>query len=213
MERSKTGLNSAAIVIWLLVQLAALTACAARITFWARSPAAGEQLALAVMLCVQVGTSAVIFPYLLSDRSSTILAIVTGWPLAQLAAYLSDASLTQATGGELYVSAWLLGLAFYSPLLRSESAKLIGAALAGMIAIGGSLVLYLRLEFAAGASAAVQSIAWFGPVEGALSQIWPTGSSAGSIVAWAIPAALIAIGAGLNFAIWKRRDNSRQVIH
>ncbi len=140
MERSKTGLNSAAIAIWLLVQLAALAACADRITFWARSPAAGEQLALAVMLCVQIGASAVIFPYLLNGRGSTILAIVTGWPLAQLAAYLSDASLTQAAGGELYVSAWMLGLAFYSPLLRKESAKLIGAALATMVTLGGPLI-------------------------------------------------------------------------
>jgi hypothetical protein len=209
MERSKTGLNSAAIAIWLLVQLAALAACADRITFWARSPAAGEQLALAVMLCVQIGASAVIFPYLLNGRGSTILAIVTGWPLAQLAAYLSDASLTQAAGGELYVSAWMLGLAFYSPLLRKESAKLIGAALATMVTLGGPLIFYLRLEFAADASVPLQSFAWFGPIDGALSQIWP----GQSIVAWAIPAAMIAFGAGLNFVIWKRRDRLRQVIH
>jgi hypothetical protein len=107
----------------------------------------------------------------------------------------------------------MLGLAFYSPLLRSESAKLIGAALATMIALGGPFILYLRLEFAADAGVPLQSLAWFGPVDGALSQIWPTGSSVGSIVAWAIPTALITIGAGLDFAIWKRRDRLRQVIH
>ena len=213
MERSKTSLCVPALVIWLSVQVAVLALCADRVTFWARSPAAAEQLALAAMLCEQIGTSALIFPKLLGSRRSTILAIVTGWPLAQLAAYLSDASPSHAAAGEVYVSAWMIGLSFFSPLVRTESAQLIGAAVAAMIGLGGPVALYLHLEFAAPAAAPSQSLGWFGPVTGALSQIWAAESRAGSILAWTWPVGIIAVGAAVNFSIRKRRDKSRQVIH
>ena len=198
-----------ATAIWLCAQIAALAACADRIVFWARSPAAVEQLALGVMLTAQIGVSALLFPYLLGNKGSTLLAIVTGWPMAQLAAYMADASRRQLLLGELYVSCWVIGLCLFSRLLRSEWAKLIGAALAAMIALGGPLIFYLRLEFAAGGNLSHDSFSWFGPIDGALSQISP----GGCVTAWSIPAAILIVAAALNFAELKRRDRLRQVIH
>jgi hypothetical protein len=201
-------ISGIALAVWLAVQLATLGAGAGRLQFWARAPDAGEQLALLYMVAAQVVAGSLLFPYLLADLRCTILAIVTAWPMAQLAGIVSDTSAPLFAIAEVYVSMWLLGLFFWSAILRSDWSKLLGAAIATMFAIGGPLLFYLRSEFADGANFSPQSYALYGPVSGVISLIVDGPAN----LAWAIPVILNIIG-GAIFFIWKQRIISRQVIH
>jgi hypothetical protein len=168
---------------WLGVQLAALGLCAMRVMFWARAPSAGEQLALDAMLAVQVAASALLFPLLLRDLRFTIFAVVSAWPLGQLAAFLADAQPLQWARAELFVTLWLVALHLWSRVLRDPWTKIFAAAVAAMLSLGGPLLWYLRLDFRdAGAQPRVGDLAVFGPLTGAISQSIPDASRA---IAWA----------------------------
>jgi hypothetical protein len=181
--------------------LAALIVAATRVQLWVRAPAASEQLALAYMLAGQIAAASLLFPALLASLNSTILAIATAWPMAQLAAYLSDSNALQCLLGELYVSAWLAGLHLWARVLEKDWLKISGAAIAAMISIGSAALLYLRMEFGGATSGATlqPNAAFFGPISEVISQL----SSNAPKIAWMFPAIAIIIGATLKILKWK----------
>jgi hypothetical protein len=142
---------------------------------WAREPRAGEQFALFVMLAAQAGAAALLFPLLLQNIRSTILAVAAAWPLAQLAAFLADAQMNQWMAGELYVSIWLVTLHLWARAMQNQNSwtRLLAAAVAAMLSLGGPLLWYLRNEFGEGGQAQAQRFPAFGPIAGAISQIVP----------------------------------------
>lgn len=205
--------SAAAIVIWLTVQLAALGICAQRAALWARAPQATEQLALIVMLAVQIGTSALIFPHLLGTARATILAVASGWPMALLAAEMSDASCAVLIRSETYVSIWLVSLHLYTRALPTPRAKLLASAVAALISIGGPVLWYLRMEFSIdGPQPGLDSLPAFGPISGAISQT----VARINYESWIELATIFCIGA-LAFKgaprIFRNSHPSRQVIH
>jgi hypothetical protein len=201
---------AAALVIWLAAQLAALGICACRAMLWARAPRAGEELSLFVMLAMQIAMSALLFPHLLGNLRSTIPALATAWPMAQLAAYLSDAPATHLVLAELYVWAWMIGLALWARILSTAWAKLLGIGIASMLSLGGPVLWYLRADFGRDDSQLpFWSMSMFGPICGAISQIVPKGS----IVGWTIPASVFAVALVGYFLKRTRQGISRQVIH
>ncbi|MGD0463584.1 MAG: hypothetical protein ABSB74_13950 [Tepidisphaeraceae bacterium] len=184
------GPVAAALAMWLGVQVGALGLCAMRVMFWARSPRAGEQLGLIVMLATQIAAASLLFPLLLQNRRSTVIAVVTGWPFAELAAFLADAQRRQWMASEVYVSVWLVTLHLWAGFVRHSWARLFAMAVAAMLSLGGPLLWYLRSEF--GESVATGGLAIFGPITGALSLVVPDSSIRG---AWAMLALLFAGGA------------------
>jgi hypothetical protein len=163
--------SAAGLVIWLTIQLAALGMCAARTTLWARAPQATEQLALVVMLAVQIGTSALIFPHLLGTARATLLAVASGWPMALLAAQMSDASWAVLFRSEIYVSFWLISLHLWTQALPAPRAKLLATTIAATLSLGGPVLWYLRMEFSNdGQQPGSDSFPAFGPLAGAISQ-------------------------------------------
>ena len=209
-QQDNHGAPVISLAIWLAAQVAAIGACAARTMLWVRSPRASEQLALAVLLGVQIGVASLIFPHLLRTIRSTLLAIVSAIPLAQLAAALADASSAALIRGELCVVLWLIALHLWLRSMRSSWLQLFAIALGAMVSIGGPLLYYLRLEFAVGtsvdshlstASANLSTPIFFGPIAGAISQTIPDPGVSAIVVL------LIVCGvAGLNLIrqpIWK----------
>lgn len=169
---SKTGnIPAAGIVIWLALQLAALSVSAGRVPLWARAPRADEQSALALMLAVQVAASALMFPHLLGTIGSAVLAIASSWIMGLLASFLSDASAESLIAGEAYVSVWLVSLLIWNKALCVRNEKLIGTAIAGMISIGGPVLWYLRADFSTSAPPSFNSLSAYGPICGA---VWQT---------------------------------------
>jgi hypothetical protein len=209
-DQPTPGSAAAALVVWLGTQLAVLGICAGRAMMWARAPRAGEQLALFVMVAMQIAMSALLFPHLLGNLRSTIPAIATAWPMAQLAAYLSDAPASHLVLAELYVWAWMIGLHLWLRLLPTAWSKLLGIGIASMLSLGGPVFWYLRADFGRDDSQLpLWSMSIFGPICGAISQIVPEGSKLG----WTIPASVFAAGLLGCFLKRTRREISRQVIH
>jgi hypothetical protein len=209
-DQTTPGAAAAAMLIWLGAQLAALGICAGRAMLWARAPQAGEQLALFVMLAMQIAMSALLFPHLLGSVRSTIPAIVTAWPMAQLAAYLSDAPATHLVFGELYVCTWMIALHLWAGILPNPWSKLLGIGIASMLSLGGPVLWYLRADFSRDDSQLpLWSMSMFGPICGAISQVVPGGSNLG----WTIPASVFAAGLLGYFLKRTRWEFSRQVIH
>ena len=184
------GPVAAALATWLGVQVAALGLCAMRVMFWARSPQAAEQLGLFVMLSAQVAAASLLFPLLLQNHRSTMIAVVTAWPFAELAAFLADAQRSQWKAGELYVSVWLMTLYLWAGVLRNSWARLFAMAVAAMLSLGGPLLWYLRGEFGDGGQIVTGSLFTFGPIGGAISLLTP--NSLGS--AWVMPAIIFLSG-------------------
>jgi hypothetical protein len=199
-----------AVGAWLAVQLAALGLCAVRAAFWARAPHATEQLALYAMLAVQVGVSAILFPLLLRNLRWMIFALVTAWPLGELAGFLADVSVRRFAMAELFVSLWLVMLYFWSRLLRTTWMKVFGAAIGAMLCLGGPLLWYLRLEFrAGGGEPQLGELSAFGPITAAISQSIPSASRAISWGWMAIPM-IVAL-----LLMWRVpvRDHRHPLIH
>lgn len=189
------GLSATAMAAWLGVQLAALGVSAFRFRIWARQPQAAEQSALAMMLITQIGVASLIFPLLLRNIRSTIVAVTTAWPLAFLASFLADADVGSVVRGEAYVSAWLVGLFLIGRTVRGERGQLAAIAIAGMVALGSPSLWYLRADFNPDVSATTNSMIFFGPIGGALSQIFPDHSSNAE---WTYPSGLLACGVVCN---------------
>jgi hypothetical protein len=210
--RRVSGAPAAAWVVWLAVQLAALGICAARTTLWARSPRASEQLALAVILAVQIAASSLLFPYLLRTWRFTLLAIVTALPLAQLASVLADASTSALLRGELYVIVWMIALRFWSCAILTDWSKLLATGFAALLALGAPLLWYLQLDFGR-ESPPDQNISTqqviFGPVGGAISQI----RDLPPMSAWIIVGIVFLAGGYVFIGLRVNRNFSQQVIH
>ena len=178
------------LVIWLAVQVCALAVSAARIRLWASAPQASEQLALAVLLAAQIGSASLLMPRLLASGRSTLIAIVTAWPLGELASFLADQPLARFIAAQAYVSVCLLGLYCWTRVIRRPTAQLYASALAIMASAGGAVLWYLHLEFATGVGGMQWSSAsLFGPVLGAISLLCP-----GNVTwrPWVIPGGILA---------------------
>ncbi len=164
--------------LWFAAQIGAIALAASRVPLWAQSPAASEQLALAYVLAVQIGVSALLFPQLLHGFRTTIVVIATAWPLALLASFLADAPIEKFIIAQAYVTLWLIALHLWARLLNNSTQKLYASAIVCMLTFGGALFLYLHLDY--GNSSPIHI--WpedllAGPMIGAISQTIPTKSS------------------------------------
>jgi hypothetical protein len=180
-----------AIAVWLLIQLIVLVLCAARVALWYRAPEPLERLAVEHMLVAQVVASSLLFPWLMRNLMTAACVILTSAPFVLLAGMLAEAGLSSAARAWGYVALWLAGLAACTETLQTRRAKLVGVALAGVLAVGVPLVRYLESEFHALPHAQPAALRWLNPVAGALSQLRP---APGDNAWWVLPFALVAAG-------------------
>ena len=194
------------LLFWLLIQVGALTLAAGRVPLAARYPIAGERYALDLLLAVQVGFAAMLFPWLLRDLSTAVMAIASCWPALALAVMLS--SLKPGTlviaGG--YLTLWLASLTAWRFALANEKSQMIGTAVAATWAIGGPVVWYLRAEFNSPMQSALNPGPFFGPLTGALTQI---GASGARLSDWLVLAMLFFLGCAAT--VMTHRARSRRV--
>jgi len=139
------------LLLWLVIQFAALSLPAAQVKLWANFPAPAERMALMEMLFVQIFAAALLFPYLLRGQTLAGIIVMASWPFTVLAAYLSAEQqdwliVTLAA----LVTSWLLCLAICNRILVSVAHQLLGVALASCLVLGAPLLWYLHLEFNAG---------------------------------------------------------------
>lgn len=147
--RGKSGATRP-LLIWLLVQLAALALAAGRVPLWARFPQPGELLALQFLVAAQTAAASMCFPFLLRDRRTAACILATGWPMALIAGGLAAAPLSRICTAEAYVGLFLVVLTIWKIPLRSSMSQSCGAAVASLWTVGGAMLVYLRAEFAQG---------------------------------------------------------------
>ena len=156
-------------MVW---QLTALGLSAFRIPLSAHYPAAAEQWAMGLMLVSQIAGSAALFPILLRDAKSTLIAIALAWPICELASFLADANLKTFESGELYVSVWLITLYLWNRFTTRAIAPIYLSSLVALLTFGGPLFAYLHAEFNPTPSSGIWPHPEFlGPIVGVLSLI------------------------------------------
>src|SRR2546423_769380 len=100
------------LLIWLLLQGAALLVAVLRIPLSAGYLVAGERSAIYLLLAVQMGGMALLFPLLLRDWRSSAALASSSLPFIAIAAVMSSLSAASSVTASVYVIAWLAGLAF-----------------------------------------------------------------------------------------------------
>ena len=196
----KPARPSGPLLVWLLVQIGALGIAAGRIPLAARYPETGERLALDLLLGFQVGFSSLLFTWLTRDLNSTVMCIVSCWPMLALAVMLSALPPTAlpVTGG--FVTLWFATLAIWRMAFRTDSARAIATSIAASWVIGGPVLWYLRGEF--NSQSEVFPAPLYGPLTGALAQIQSAGFRAAD---WMI-LGLLLIAGGITAALRRNRN-------
>jgi len=154
------------VLCWLSLQLTALSLSAMKTPFSLQFPRPEERMALEEMLFLQVGAAALFFPWLLRDRRTIAMIVITSWPFTVLAGMMSaQIDPMKIAGPATLVSGWIIGLALCNSALRHRRARFVGIALAAALAFGGPLLWYLRAEFRDGVpNSNWKPNGWLGPI-------------------------------------------------
>src|SRR5262249_34502886 len=113
---------------------------------WATFPASGESLALTQLLIIQLIASSLLFPFLCKIRQSTIAILLASFPALALAGYLSQAGSASVLAAAVFLTLWLIGLAGWREVVKTERSQLIAICIASSLTVGGTAVVYLARE-------------------------------------------------------------------
>ena len=134
------------LLLWLSIQILAFAFCAMRVPFYALKsfPFPGEQLALPVMLFVQITAASLLFPYLMRDFRCAMLVNAAGWPFTLLAAELGGHSIPFLMFmTALYVGGWNFGLYTWAAAFNFPRGRAMGIFVATFLACATVLVRFL----------------------------------------------------------------------
>ena len=164
--------SAAGLVIWLTIQLAALGMCrAADHVVGPRSSSHGTTGSRGNAGRADRHFRPRFSPTSWAQLRATLLVVASGWPMALLAAQMSDASWAVLFRSEIYVSFWLISLHLWTQALPAPRAKLLATTIAATLSLGGPVLWYLRMEFSNdGQQPGSDSFPAFGPIAGAISQ-------------------------------------------
>jgi hypothetical protein len=156
------------LIVWLILQAAAFALAAARVPLSAHYPQAGERLAIDLVLAVQIGGSAALFPMLMRTRRSAVVTVCSAWPFIAFAAVLSALPTGRVLAVAGFITAWLVVLAIWNAVLTIAKWRLVASAIAVLVTVGGALLGYLHVEFAAPGAASPPADGRYGPLLAAL---------------------------------------------
>jgi hypothetical protein len=179
---------AAPLFVWLVIQLLALSLGVCRVPLAARV-VQPEQFALHVMLVTQVIASAMLFPFILRDVITSAMAILAVAPFVQLASYVSEIPLPNASLAGAYVAMWMLALAMSKSILQTPRGEMLAVACATALSLGGAIVWYVGAEEMESGQIAWPVDALFGPILGVIAQLHAPTSAA--LIAWAWPVLIL----------------------
>jgi hypothetical protein len=137
---------AAPLLLWLLIQLLALTLAAARVKLWARFSTAGEVYALDELIVAQFLASSLLFPFLCRSSRSALAMTLSSVPMIALAGFLSWSTLEQCGWIALNLALWLAALGTWWRVVEGSPFDLIAVAIASVMNIAGPIVVYLSTE-------------------------------------------------------------------
>jgi hypothetical protein len=186
------------LLLWFVVQLAALLLSALRVPLAAQFPQPAEFQAVRVLLAIQFAWVAIVFPMLLINWRMAVLALASAWVMLALAAGLSAWTFTLVLPAAGYLAVWIIVLWTWRAGLVSAGQQSFAAAVMATYFIGGALLWYVQLDFG------VTSPAPASLVNGPLLMIVanPQHPPAGG---W-ILAAVMEAAALIVLMVWRRRN-------
>lgn len=144
--------STAPLLLWLLIQLGAILLVVLRVPLAAGYPEPAERLAPHLLLAVQVVAAGMLFPFLLRDWRAAVQVIATAVPFQLASGYLAGIEARAMLPAMAFCLSWILLLALWRPSLGTARARMLGVSVATCLTLGGGILHYLRLEFAAGSS-------------------------------------------------------------
>lgn len=141
------AVSAAPLLLWFVVQLAALLLSALRVPLAAQFPRPAEFQAVRVLLAMQFAWVAILFPLLLINWRMAVLAIASAWVMLALAAGLSAWTLTLALPAAGYLAVWIIVLWTLRAALVSAGQQMFAAAAMATYFTGGALLWYVQLDF------------------------------------------------------------------
>jgi hypothetical protein len=137
---------SSSILIWGVIQIALLGICASEIPFWLHHPFPRESVAIQVLWCGQLLSTAMLFPTLFRNSSAMIISLAMMACMDELAGLLSNCTQLILVKGFICVGAWMIGLAGLTWIVKDVRYQLSISTLAMLLTAGGAVLDYLRWE-------------------------------------------------------------------
>jgi hypothetical protein len=139
------------LIVWLLIQLAAIALAASDVRLSAKFPEPPRSLAVHEMLIAQFVGAAIFLPVLLRGWRSWLAIAVAAGPMLMLASTVAGTPVGRVAWLWLEVAAWLMTLAAWRAIAPRRT-DIVSAA-ATFLSAGGLLLWYLHTEFQPGAPA------------------------------------------------------------
>ncbi|HYO09012.1 MAG TPA: hypothetical protein VER17_08560 [Tepidisphaeraceae bacterium] len=178
------GAAAAALLLWLLIQIASIALSAARVPLSAHFARPGEALALPQLVLAQMVCVSLLAPILLRGWTSGLLTIVSAGPMLALAAVLSGEFTVSAMRAWLAVACWIAAVRCFVAALPSRF-HLVIVAMANLLTLGGLVLAYASAEYSDPRAFP------FGPADAAMQFIGDAGSNAAWI--WMIAPAVAGV--------------------
>lgn len=207
-ERQKVGRASPAapplsstapLLVWLLIQVGALSVAAFRLPLAAKYPQPAEMQGANVLLAAQIIGLSLLFPFLCRTWNCTIAIAGSAVPLLLVACGLAGQNIAFASAA-FFVLLWVAGMACWRAVLTKRWQYVLAALLTTYTA-GGAVLWYLRGEFILNGQLPPSPLA-FSPLLAGISLI----QEPGNLFCWTAPVALSAAGTIAVVAkfLWKR---------
>jgi hypothetical protein len=142
---SSTPAVAIPLIVWLLIQFAAIALAASRVSLSANYPRPAQSLAVHVVLVAQFVGSAVFLPVLFRGWRALAVMIVTAGLMLVLGSTMTGVPLGRVMVLWGHVALWLAALATWRAAIPRASGAI--AAVAIFLTAGGHLLAYLHAEF------------------------------------------------------------------
>ncbi len=196
------------LLLWLLIQLAALLLATLRVPLAASGPEPADLYALHIVVIVQIATAAALFPALMRDWVTTTMVICSTWPFQLAGGYLAALAPSRIASVAAYVATWLLALAIVGRALKGNRSRLLASSIVLSYVLGDVLLRYVRVEFATG-----NGWSWLGS--------WPAASPIAIALQWidqgcneaelTVAGVTLIVAALLAIALRRRRSDGNPV--
>jgi hypothetical protein len=133
--------------VWVVVQLLALVVAASDVSLWARAVEPTSNLALPIVLIVQLVFASLLAPMLFRNWVGGAALIAAAVPFACLAGMLSAAPVTQVLRSAVLAAAWMIIVASWTLRATSPAAKAVVSSVATALTLGLAILSYVSFEF------------------------------------------------------------------
>lgn len=138
---------NASLLVWLLIQLAAIALAALRVPLWAQAPHTMELEAMRILLTMQLVGSTLLFPRLCGSFTLSVLAATATIPMLGIATLLSAASPAVWWRCNLFIFGWIVGLGIIRLPFRTTAGPLRLSAVLSTWVASGAVLLFVGGEY------------------------------------------------------------------